>query len=238
MSVAQQNNYINVLNERINNFKLCNNNDKRIQREDILNRWSVKEFNCYQNADILYNIIIGLEKLVSRYENIKWKECSSIFTEQEYSDTIALTDGQLKLLINTLINEHKLNYNCLSDIQVIYLFNVFDLFNYSPFEGEQFTNLNDGAVYIGNRDTPDDELIYDYTHNPRTRYDNGNMFDYFNFAIAKCFKYNRLNVYNQGENLAQLRDLIKIIISNNSIENKFKKFFRILDEEQILMIGF
>lgn len=236
MSVAQQNNNINMLKENITNFNLLNNNDKRIIRNEILNKWCYKEYNCYQNADILYNIIIGLEKLVSRYENIKWKECSSIFTEQEYSNSIALNDGQLKLLINTLINEHKLNYDCLSDIQVIYLFSVFDMFNYSPFNGEKFSNNID--EYIGDRNTPNDELIYDYTNNPRTRYDNDNMFDYFNFAISKCFKYNRLNVYNQGNDLYQLRNLIKTIVGNNSIENKFKKFFRILDEEQILMIGF
>lgn len=237
MSIANIVNKFDIMNEKLEQFK---NSDLETQNQIRNNNFYnnlLNNINVYEAADIVFNIIIGLERLSNDYNFITWSKYSELFDEREYCNDISLTMGQFKVIINSLINQHIVNINCLSNIQLYYLSLVLDENRYEPYSAPQFKYNHNDELFKGHRITPNDDLIYDFTDNPQTRYDYDDMFNYFSLVITKCFKYTRLNSNNQVYDINQLRDLLKVIISNNSIENKFKKFFRILHEEQINMIG-
>lgn len=208
----------------------------------IFNKENNNDLSPEEKAYFIYTIISGLEMCVNTIE-INWLEYRNKVDNKIYCDYIALTHGQSKLLINTLLN----NDNIIEQTKLSEVFNCYQLaYINTILENEKWVLAEQQKHYFpdwttkykGERQTDMNEIMYDFFENPESSYTQQNMYDYITLTFRKLYSYKRLNISTKSTNVRQLLQLLGVLTTYDNITRKFRNFLQALDEEQIIMIGF
>jgi hypothetical protein len=238
--------FINLLQKNgVYDYLEINSQEEVIMRNNIINMqntpinklFTQRRLTKFERAYLVYSIISGLELIVNT-NDCDWCDYYSKINKQFYSSNIALTSGQNKLLILSLLDD---NANTISHIlntyQLIYLNDVFQREKWELNNHQIYFNESWRPTYAGVRTQDISEIMNDFFHNPETKYTNKNIRDYIVLAFRKLYSFNRFLESNKSFSLHQLIQFLNILVCNMNIDNKFREFLHTLDEEQIFMIG-
>jgi hypothetical protein len=208
----------------------------------IFNKDNNNDLSPEEKAYFIYTVISGLEMCVNTVE-VNWLEYRNKVDNKIYCDYIALTNGQSKLLINTLLHDN----NIIDQTKLSEVFNCYQLAYINTILTNEKWTLNEHQKYYypdwttkyqGERQTDMNEIMYNFFENPECCYTLQNMYDYIILTFRKLYSYKRLNISTQSTNIKQLIQLLGVLTTQDNITSKFRKFLQALDEEQIIMIGF
>lgn len=197
--------------------------------EFMVSKLFKKNFTQEEQLYVIYTIISGFE-LCANTNEIDWMKYREEFDDEFYSEYIALTDGQSKLLFKNM----KDVLNC---YQLAYLDYVLTNENWQLEEHQRYFYQGWQPSYEGIREDDISDIMYQFFENPEVKYDENDMNEYFNLALRKLYSYNRLNVARQSKDINQLIQLLGCLILECTTETRFRTFLTVLDESQIVMIG-
>jgi hypothetical protein len=241
------NHYIENLLQQygINDYLVINSQEELIARKNIINtentmcnKLFTQRLSKYKHAYLVYSIISGFE-LGIRTNDCDWSDYNVKINNKFYAENIALTSGQNKLLILSLIDNNLGSISHILNIyQLVYLNDVLQRENWNVNNCETYFREDWQPTYVGIRTQDISEIMYDFFQNPETRYTRQNIIDYIIHTFRKLYSFNRFLDSNKSNNVNQLIQLLNIIIKDDlNINHKFMEFLNILDEEQILMLG-
>jgi hypothetical protein len=223
-----------------------NSKEELIMRKNVINTNNTicnnlfvnRQLNEYERAYLVYTIITGFE-IRNDNDGIEWSKYVNTFNNKFYSKNIALTSGQNKLLILSLISDDYEPYsNILNVYQIIYLNDILKNEGWSIDNYQSVIHLDYQPTYQGLRNIDISDIINDMFHNTTTKYNTDDMLEYIILTFKKLYSFNRFVGNGKSYNIEQFTQLLNLLVSNININNKFREFINILDAEQISMIGF
>jgi hypothetical protein len=230
----------------ITDYLEINSQEELIARKNIINTenticnklFTQQRLTKYQRAYLIYSIISGFE-LGIRTNDCDWSDYNVKVNNQFYGKNIALTSGQNKLLILSLMDGNVETISHILNIyQLVYLNDVLQREKWNVNNYESYFREDWQPTYVGIRTQDLSEIMFDFFQNPETRYTHQNMCDYIVLTFRKLYSFNRFLESNKANNVNQLIQLLNIIIRDDlNMNHKFMEFLNILDEDQILMLG-
>lgn len=211
--------------------KLMENDEKLQFIKNLQNQALSIENKCY----IIFQNICAFD-LIKNTATIDWEELKVLFNMDFIIKKLTLTRGQQKLLLLQCKNNDKLDITSILNVyQLIVLNYMLEKYNFNVYDSPQYLgeHLN---IYQGKRELDISELYEDFFNNPD--FNNNSMEEYMCFAIGKLYSFVRFNPSNQGNNIHQLSSLLRVYTSNDNTINKLRRFLTVLDDNQIIDIGF
>lgn len=247
MSILSENNYINTLSlMEINSVKeekyrtYLLKNDLHYLNNMFNN--SKHDYTRAERAYLMFHAMLAFE-LKMDLDGINW---SKLYNNEKPSQQImnavyGLTNKQYRYFMSTLLDIKNIDITVLlNSYQLIIMNYMFSKYNFTFDNSEKYFNEHQNKfIYQGKRSTlTNNELYYDYLENEETKYTAMDMTKFFEMGLKKLFSCVRLFSQTQCYNVEQLTTMLQIIISHESILQKFHKYLDALDEKQIYEIGF
>lgn len=213
--------------------------NRLIQNEEqltFIKNMQNQELNYENKAYVVYQIICAFD-LIKNTNEIDWSFINN-FRIDFIREKLTLTRGQQKLLLLETKSTEPLNlFMILNVYQLIIVDYIFTKYNFNVYNSSRYLGEHID-LYEGKRGINIQEELNQFFTDPEFANNVNKIEEYMCYAIGNIYAFTRFIPESQSTNLKQMESLLSVYISNDNINTKLRKFLTILDDSQIIDIGF